>query len=81
MRLTWLVAAAAAAVYVERRARELAEREGRPLTEVLAQLPQRIAGDLASLPGDLRMAAGEGRLAAERRMHELDELIRLVDQG
>lgn len=80
MRLTWLVAAAVAAVYVERRARELAERDGRPLTEVLAGLPQRIADDLATLPEDLRMAVGEGRLAADRRRHELDELIRMVDE-
>jgi hypothetical protein len=75
MRLTWVVVAAAGAAYVGGRVRDLATGEERPIGELLAALPSRIAGDLTTVPDDLRMAAAEGRLAAERRMHEIDALL------
>jgi hypothetical protein len=79
----WTVVAGLAAVGVlaVRRVAELAEAEGRPLAELVGDLPDRLAADLASVPGDVRMAVREGRLAAERRMRELDEELRSASAG
>ncbi|MGN6379289.1 MAG: hypothetical protein ACTHNU_10090 [Gaiellales bacterium] len=68
----------AAGAYVVTRARRMAELEGRPLTDVLPELPKRLANDVATIPADLKMAANEGRLAGERRVHELDEMLRVA---
>jgi hypothetical protein len=74
----WTLAAVVgvAGAYVVQRARRVAEQEGRPLTDVLPELPHRLAEDVATIPRDLRMAAHEGKLAADRRVHELDEYLR-----
>jgi hypothetical protein len=58
------------------RARRIAENEGRPLTDVLAEMPSRLVADLRTVGGDLREAADEGRSAAARREAELDEEMR-----
>ena len=55
------------------RARRIAENEGRPLTDVLAEMPSRLAADLRTIGSDLREAADEGRSAAARREVEMDE--------
>lgn len=73
--LLGLAVAGAAAVVIER-ARRIAEEEDRPLSEVLAEMPSRIAADLRTIPDDLREAADEGRSAAERREREIDEDMR-----
>jgi hypothetical protein len=77
----WTLAAVVgvAGVYVVQRARRMAELEGRPLAQILPDLPHRLAEDVATIPRDLRMAANEGKLAAERRVHELDESLRGVE--
>jgi hypothetical protein len=66
-------ATSATAAYAVNRAREIAETEDRPLAEVLAEMPRRLARDLASLGDDLREAAEEGRRAADRAAAEFDE--------
>jgi hypothetical protein len=65
--------------YVVQRARRVAELEGRPLADILPDLPHRLAEDVATIPRDVRMAANEGKLAAERRVHELDEALRRAE--
>ena len=47
--------------------------EGRPLGEVLAEMPGRLRSDLGSIGDDLREAADEGRMASDRRKQEIDE--------
>jgi hypothetical protein len=78
--LLGLAAAGAAALVVER-ARRIAEEEDRPVSEVLAEMPGRIMADLRTIPDDLRDAADEGRAAAERREHEIDDDIRTAREG
>jgi hypothetical protein len=73
--LLGLAAAGAAAVVVER-ARRIAEEEGRPLSEVLAEMPGRLRADLSTIGDDLREAADEGKSAAARREQEIDEEMR-----
>jgi hypothetical protein len=70
-----LAVAGAAAVVVER-ARRIAEDEGRPLSEVLAEMPGRLRADLGTIGDDLREAADEGKSAAARREQEIDEEMR-----
>jgi hypothetical protein len=81
--MRWTVAAVVgvAGAVVVQRARRLAEQEGRPLFEILPDLPHRLAEDVATIPRDLRMAANEGKLAAERRVHELDESLRTAQDA
>ena len=76
MRWTLAAVVGVAGAVVVQRARRLAEQEGRPLAEILPDLPHRLVEDVATIPRDLRMAANEGKLAAERRVHELDETLR-----
>ena len=73
--LLGLAAAGAAALVVER-ARRIAEEEGRPLSEVLAEMPGRLRADLSTIGDDLREAADEGKSAAARREQEIDEEMR-----
>ncbi|MDX6522975.1 MAG: hypothetical protein QOI17_488 [Gaiellales bacterium] len=73
--LLGLAAAGAAAVVVER-ARRIAEEEGRPLSEMLAEMPGRLRADLSTIGDDLREAADEGKSAAARREQEIDEEMR-----
>ena len=72
MRLPLVVAGAAAAAAAVQRVRRMAEEEGRPVSEILADLPERLRKDLASLPDDLRAALDDARDAGERREHALD---------
>jgi len=67
------LAVAGAAVLVYERARRIAEAEGRPLSEVLADMPSRLMADMRTIGDDLREAADEGRAAAARREQEIDE--------
>ena len=78
--LLGLAVAGTAALVVER-ARRIAEDEERPLTEVLMEMPRRIADDLRTIPDDAREAAEEGRAAAERRAREIDDDIRAAREG
>ncbi len=66
-----VVAAAAAAVHVAGRVREIAEREQRPVRDVLTDLPDLLARDLSTFAEDVREAVDEGRAAAERQMSQL----------
>lgn len=75
------LAVAGAAALVYERARRIAEDEGRPLSEVLVEMPSRLAADLRTIGDDLREAADEGRDAAERREQELDEELRKARSG
>ena len=70
---TLVLAAAGAALLAYDRAKRIAEDEGRPLTEVLAEMPGKLFADLRTIPDDLREAAEEGRSAAERRSQEIDD--------
>jgi hypothetical protein len=70
------VALAGGAAYVVERARRIAEEEGRPLSDVLAEMPSRLRSDLATIGDDLREAAEEGKSAAARREQEIDEELR-----
>ena len=81
MRWTLAAVVGVAGAVVVHRARRLAEQEGRPLTEILPDLPHRLVEDVATIPRDLRMAANEGKLAAERRVHELDETLRTAQDA
>jgi hypothetical protein len=67
------LAVAGAAVLAYDRAKRIAEDEGRPLGEVLAEMPGKLFADLRTIPDDLREAAEEGRSAAERRSQEIDD--------
>jgi hypothetical protein len=81
VRWTLVAGLAGLGVVAARRLAELAEQEGRPVAEVVNELPGRLSTDLASVPDDLRMAVREGRLAAERRMRELDDQVRAAAAG
>lgn len=81
MRLTTLVGVGALAVLGARRLQEVAEQEGVPLGDLVADLPRRLSDDLATLPDDLRMAVTEGKLAAQRQMRALDEQMRTASSG
>jgi hypothetical protein len=65
-----VLAGAGAAVY--RRARQIAEREERPLTDVVSEMPGRLWEDLRSLPDDVRAATDEGVAAARRAAARVD---------
>jgi len=67
------LAAAGAALLAYDRAKRIAEDEGRPIGEVLAEMPGKLFADLRTIPDDLRDAADEGRSAAERRSQEIDD--------
>ena len=75
------LAVAGAAALVYERARRIAEREGRPLSEVLAEVPTRLVADLRTIGDDVREAADEGREAAARRGQEMDEELREARAG
>jgi len=75
------LAVTGAAALVYERARRIAEAEGRPLTEVLAEVPSRLVADLRTIGDDLREAADEGREAAHRREQELDDEMRAARAG
>ena len=79
MRWTLAAVVGVAGAYVVQRARRVAVLEGRPLADILPDLPHRLAEDVATIPRDLRMAANEGKLAAERRVRELDESLRRAE--
>jgi hypothetical protein len=67
------VATSAVAAYVLIRAREIADEEGRPLADVLVDMPGRLVNDLSSIGDDLHEAADEGRIAADEAAREFDE--------
>jgi DNA anti-recombination protein RmuC len=67
------LAVAGAAALAYERARRIAESEGRPLSEVLAEVPSQLLADLRTIGDDLREAADEGREAAARREQELED--------
>jgi hypothetical protein len=67
--------ASAAGAFLLSRARAIAEEEGRPLADVLIQLPGRLAGDVSTIGDDLREAADEGKFAADDAAREFDEVI------
>jgi hypothetical protein len=75
------LAVAGAGALVYERARRIAEAEGRPLTEVLADVPSRLVADLRTVGDDLREAAEEGREAAARREQEIDEELRVAREA
>jgi hypothetical protein len=70
------VAAVGAAAYVYRRAQQVSEQEGRPLGEVLREMPGRLVSDLESMGDDFRAASDDGRQAAQDREAEIDEELR-----
>ena len=75
------LAAIGAAAFLVERARRMAEEQGRPLSEVLRELPGRLRKDLSTLGDDIREAAGEGQSAAARREQEIDEEIEAIRRG
>jgi len=68
--LAGVVASAGVALY--RRAHEIADEEGRPLSDVLSDLPRRLWQDIETIPDDLRSAAEEGVSAAHRTADSVD---------
>ena len=70
------VAAVGAAAYVYHRAQQVSEQEGRPLGEVLREMPGRLVSDFESMSDDFRAAADDGRQAAQDREDEIDEELR-----
>jgi hypothetical protein len=64
------------AALVYERARRISETEGRPLTDVLVEMPTRLVADLRTIGDDLREAADEGREAAARREQEIEDEMR-----
>jgi hypothetical protein len=72
------VAAVGAAANVYRRAQQVAEQEGRPLGEVLREMPTRLVSNFESMGDDLRAAADDGKQAAQDRQDEIDEELRDV---
>ena len=70
------VAAVGAAAYVYRRAQQIAEQEGRPVGDVLREMPSRLTSDLESLTDDFRAATDDGRQAAQDREDEIDDELR-----
>ncbi|HEX2588494.1 MAG TPA: hypothetical protein VHL51_09525 [Gaiellales bacterium] len=75
------LAAIGAAAFVVERARRISEEQGRPLSEVLREMPGRLRDDLSTLGDDIREAADEGRSAAARREQEIDEEIEAIRRG
>jgi hypothetical protein len=75
------LAAIGAAAFVVECARRISEEEGRPLGEVLRDMPGRLRADVSTLGDDLREAAGEGKSAASRREQEIDEEIEAIRRG
>jgi hypothetical protein len=75
------LAVAGAAALVYDRARRIAEEDGRPLSEVLSEMPGRLSADLRTMVDDLREAAEEGVDAAHRREEELDDQMRAARNG
>jgi hypothetical protein len=71
--LVGMVTSAAVALY--RRAQEMAAEEGRPLADVLSDLPRRLWHDIETIPDDLRSAAEEGAAAAHRSAESVDSTI------
>ena len=71
--LVGVVASAAVALY--RRAQEIADEEGRPLADVLSDLPRRLWHDIETIPDDLRSAAEEGAAAAHRSAESVDAAV------
>jgi hypothetical protein len=65
-----VVGGAGAALY--RRAQQIAEREERPVGDVLAEMPGRLWSDLQTLPDDVRASADEGVAAARRAAERVD---------
>jgi hypothetical protein len=72
------VAAVGAAAYVYHRAQQVSEQEGRPLGDVLREMPGRLVDDFESIGGDFRAATDDGRQAAQDRQDEIDEELRDV---
>lgn len=72
------VAAVGAAAYVYHRAQQLAEQEGRPVGDVLREMPGRLASDFNSIGDDVRAATDDGKQAAQDRQDEIDEELRNV---
>jgi hypothetical protein len=70
-----------AAALVYERARRISEEQGRPLTDVLAEMPTRLVADLRTIGDDLREAADEGRAAATRREQEIDDDMKAARAG
>jgi hypothetical protein len=68
-----LLAAGAVAGFAVTRVRAYAEEQGKTVGEVLADLPDRLAQDMETIPDDIRMAVHEGRLAAGRAAAEFEE--------
>jgi hypothetical protein len=75
------LAVAGAAALVYDRARRIAEEDGRPLSEVLSEMPGRLSADVRTMVDDLREAAEEGVDAAHRREEELDDQMRAARNG
>jgi hypothetical protein len=75
------LAAIGAAAFVVERARRISEEQGRPLSDVLREMPGRLRDDLSTLGDDIREAADEGRSAAARREQEIDEEIEAIRRG
>ena len=75
------LAVAGAAALVYDRARRIADEDGRPLSEVLSEMPGRLSADLRTMVDDLREAAEEGVDAAHRREEELDDQMRAARNG
>lgn len=73
--------AVGAAAYVVERARRISEEEGRPLADVLREMPDRLRSDLTTLGDDIREAAEEGKSAAARREQEIDDEIDGIRHG
>jgi hypothetical protein len=69
------LATSAAGAFLLTRAREIADEEGRPLADVLVELPGRLVRDVSSMGDDLREAADEGKFAADDAAREFDEVI------
>jgi hypothetical protein len=75
------LAVAGAAALVYERARRIAEEEERPISDVLSEMPARLAADFQTMVADLREAADEGVEAAHRREDELDDQMRAARNG
>jgi hypothetical protein len=67
------LATSAIGVVVLQRAQQIANEEGRPLADVLMEMPARLVHDLGTFGDDLREAVEEGRVAAEQATEEFDE--------
>jgi hypothetical protein len=76
VKLTPVLILAGAAAYLGKRAMTIAETEGRPVKDVVTELPQRLLADLKSLPDDVRSAKDEGKMAADREMADIDQRLR-----